>query len=98
MNANYFFNRTCSASGCVGKPIPEYHQNLFGFTAGGPVVIPRLVHGKERLFWFTDYQGGRYVLPEPPGGRNRAHRIGMDQAVAFTNLQDNITYNSGHGC
>src|SRR5580704_2276703 len=70
LNANYFFNRTCSGSTCVAGKIPDYHQNLFGFTAGGPVIIPHLVEGKNRLFWFTDYQGGRYVLPESPGGQN----------------------------
>lgn len=93
LNANYFFNRTCSASGCVSKPIPEYHQNLFGFTAGGPVVIPHLIHGKDRLFWFADYQGGRYVLPEPPGGET-VPTAGMISS-GFTNLEDNITGNIG---
>ena len=24
----------------LANPIPSYHQNLFGFTAGGPVIIP----------------------------------------------------------
>ena len=68
LNANYFFNRSnCTSTGCVSGPIPSYHQNLFGFTAGGPVIIPGVVHGKNRLFWFADYQGGRYVLPEPDG-------------------------------
>ena len=108
LNANYFFNRTnCTSTGCVSGPIPDYHQNLFGFTAGGPVVIPGLVHGKNRLFWFTDYQGGRYVLPESPGGQNvpTCDVAGATSASAcsatsefgsgFTNLQDNITFNSG---
>ena len=40
LNANYFFNRTCSGGVCTANPIPSYHQNLFGFTAGGPVIIP----------------------------------------------------------
>jgi hypothetical protein len=52
LNANYYFN--CAAN----KPVPEYHQNLFGFTAGGPVMIPHVVNGKDRQFWFADYQGG----------------------------------------
>ena len=67
LNANYFFNTTGCPAACTAKPIPSYHQNLFGFTAGGPVIIPGVVHGKNRLFWFADYQGGRYVLPEPDG-------------------------------
>ena len=80
LNANYFFNRTCSGGACVSNPIPDYHQNLFGFTAGGPVIIPGVVHGKNRLFWFADYQGGRYVLPESPRRPNRAYlRHGRQQ-------------------
>jgi Carboxypeptidase regulatory-like domain/TonB dependent receptor len=96
LNANYFFNRTCSGSTCVANPIPSYHQNLFGFTAGGPVIIPGVVHGKNRLFWFADYQGGRYVLPEPDGNLTVPSK-GMVSSN-FTNLQDNITYNYSGSC
>jgi hypothetical protein len=96
LNANYFFNRTCSGSTCTANPIPSYHQNLFGFTAGGPVLIPHLVNGKNRLFWFADYQGGRYVLPEPDGNLT-VPSAGMVSSN-FTNLQDNITYNTSSTC
>ena len=107
LNANYFFNRTCSGGVCKSGPIPDYHQNLFGFTAGGPVLIPHLINGKNHLFWFADYQGGRYVLPESPGGQNvptcdTAGATSVSQCTAtsefgsgFTNLQDNINFNSG---
>jgi hypothetical protein len=96
LNANYFFNRTCSGGVCTSNPVPSYHQNLFGFTAGGPVIIPGVVHGKNRLFWFADYQGGRYVLPEPDGNLTVPSK-GMVSSN-FTNLQDNITYNSSSTC
>jgi Carboxypeptidase regulatory-like domain len=89
LNANYYFN---TANG-VAKPIPEYHQNLFGVTAGGPVLIPHVLNGRDKTFWFVDYQGGRYVLPEPAGGET-VPTLGMVNS-GFTNLQDNITYNSG---
>ena len=92
LNANYFFNNVNG----VAKAIPEYHQNLFGFTAGGPVVIPHMVHGKDRLFWFADYQGGRYVLPEPPGGET-VPTMNMINS-GFTNLQDNIVGNESSTC
>lgn len=91
LNANYFFNRNCTAAGCVSKPIPTYRQNIFGFTAGGPVVIPHVYHGRDRTFWFADYQGGRFVLPEPAGGQT-VPTLGMTSS-AFTNLQDNIADN-----
>lgn len=87
-NANYFFNRTCSPDGvCTSKPIPEYRQNLFGVTAGGPII-------KNRTFWFFDYQGGRYVLPSP--STSTVPTTGMTSGPSpFTNLQDLITYNKG---
>jgi hypothetical protein len=96
LNANYFFNRTCSGGVCTSNPVPPYHQNLFGFTAGGPVLIPHLVNGRNRLFWFTDYQGGRYVLPEPDGNLTVPSK-GMVSSN-FTNLQDNIAYNYSSTC
>jgi len=89
LNANYYFN---TANG-VAKPIPEYHQNLFGGTAGGPVLIPHVLDGRNKTFWFFDYQGGRFVLPEPAGGET-VPTTGMVNS-GFSNLQDNITYNSG---
>lgn len=95
LNANYFFNRTCTASGCVAHPVPEYHQNLFGVTAGGPVMLPHY-NGKNRTFWFFDYQGGRYVLPEPAGGET-VPTLNMINS-GFTNLQDNIEGNYGSTC
>jgi len=93
LNANYFFNTTGCPAACKAKPIPSYHQNLFGFTAGGPVVIPHLIEGKNRLFWFTDYQGGRYVLPMPDGGLTVPTQNMINSK--YTNLQDNVSFNGG---
>src|SRR3954464_8374804 len=38
----------------TGQPKSELHRNQFGFTAGGPFW-------KNKLFWFTDYQGTRIL-------------------------------------
>src|ERR1035441_5057764 len=78
-NANYFFNN--------GHPVPEYRQNLFGATVGGPVF-------KNKTFFFADYQGGRYITPVP--ATSTVPTMGMVNSK-FTNLQDLITYNSGTG-
>jgi len=40
-------------------PIAPYKQNQFGFTLGGPVVIPHIYNGKNRTFFFVDYEGLR---------------------------------------
>jgi hypothetical protein len=47
---NYF-----SHSGTLAKNI----QNQFGFALGGPVVIPKVVHGRNKLFWFMSYESTR---------------------------------------
>lgn len=31
--------------------------NQYGFSLGGPVIIPKLYNGKNKLFWFVDWQG-----------------------------------------
>jgi hypothetical protein len=41
----------------TGKP--SYRQNQFGFTVGGPVLIPKLYNGRNRTFWFFNYEGNR---------------------------------------
>ena len=42
-------------------PKGALRQNQFGFTAGGPVVIPHVFNGKNKLFFFGDYEGFRRV-------------------------------------
>ncbi len=37
-----------------------YHQNQFGGSLGGPVLIPKLYNGRNKTFFFADYQGFRY--------------------------------------
>ena len=39
--------------------IQPLHQNQFGYTLGGPVLIPRVYNGKDRTFFFFNYEGQR---------------------------------------
>ena len=41
------------------NPIPPFKQNQFGFSIGAPVWIPKVFNGKNRTFFFFDYQGTR---------------------------------------
>jgi hypothetical protein len=43
----------------ANQPIAPYKQNQFGFTLGGPVLIPHLYNGRNRTFLFVDYEGLR---------------------------------------
>jgi hypothetical protein len=40
-------------------PIPPFRMNEFGANLGGPVYIPRVFDGRNRLFFFADYEGKR---------------------------------------
>jgi hypothetical protein len=40
---------------------PAFNQNQFGFTLGGPLVLPKIYNGRDRTFWFVGYEGGRAV-------------------------------------
>ena len=41
------------------KPKPAFKRNQYGFCLGGPVYIPKLLDGRNRLFFFGDYEGTR---------------------------------------
>lgn len=36
-----------------------FRRNQFGFTVGGPITIPKLFSGKDRLFFMANYEGLR---------------------------------------
>jgi len=44
------------------RRIPPFVRNEFGFTNGGPVVVPGIYDGRNRTFYFGEYQGFRQVL------------------------------------
>jgi len=74
---NYFDHPTIADPG----RIPPFRRNEFGFTNGGPVVIPHIYDGREKTFYFGQYQGFRQVLgttqvlPLPTAGRPRHHGL-----------------------
>lgn len=45
-----------------GRRIPPFVRNEFGFTNGGPIIIPALYDGRDRTYYFGEYQGFRQVL------------------------------------
>lgn len=65
----------------------ELRQNQFGFTAGGPLYIPKLFNGKNKVFLFGDYEGFRRVQGTVLTG---AVPTAAEAASGFTNFQDLI--------
>jgi outer membrane receptor protein involved in Fe transport len=53
LDANNFFS---NANGVRRQP---FKQNQFGFTLGGPAVLPKIYDGHNRTFFFVDYDGTR---------------------------------------
>lgn len=53
LDSNSFF------SNLNGTPLPNFKRNQFGGSIGGPVEIPRVYKGKDKTFFFFDYEGLR---------------------------------------
>ena len=51
LDANNYFNNL------LGKPRSEDRYNLFGGKLGGPVSIPKVYDGKNKSFFFLNYEG-----------------------------------------
>jgi hypothetical protein len=83
--AQFFENSTGEKKGL-------YEQNQFGFTLGGPVVIPHFYNGRDKTFFFVDYQGLRYSQASP-----FIETVPTSTMVGsgYTDLQDLITDQSG---
>src|SRR5438874_8930397 len=73
-------------------------QNDFGFTVGGPVVLPHLYDGRNKTFFFFDYEGFRFQT----GGTNidslppTAFRNGDFSADCTEGFTGGICNNSVH--
>jgi outer membrane receptor protein involved in Fe transport len=50
-DANSYFNKI------DGLPVNDLKRHQYGGTFGGPITIPHVVNGKDRLFFFFGYQG-----------------------------------------
>ncbi len=67
LNANNFFNNR------VGSPKSEFKQNTYGAAFGGPFRLPKLYNGRDKTFYFFDFEGtqirgaafARAIVPTP---------------------------------
>lgn len=96
-NANDFFQNQ------QGQPRGVLNRNQYGLTFGGPIVIPHIVNGRNKLFFFFSYQGQKqtqlqlgaeqqtFTPAEAAGDFSQAVGGGPDPNVV-TFLQNNPYY------
>ncbi len=58
-STNFFLNR-------AGQKLPVGRYNQYGINSGGPIFLPKIYDGRNRLFWFFAYEGIRDSYPETP--------------------------------
>lgn len=90
LNANSFGDKNQTPI----VPRQPYHENQFGFTVGGPVIIPKLYNGHDKTFFFVSWQDSRISTPN---GMYSAVPTPTMVSSNFTNFQDylNPSYISG---
>jgi len=71
----------------------EFRQNQFGFTIGGPVVIPHMFNGRNKLFFFGDYEGLRRVQGSV---FTNSVPTALERSSGFTNLAELVTEQTGN--
>jgi hypothetical protein len=63
MNADTYFNDLRGGS-ATGFPRPLYRYNFYGWDFGGPVIIPHVVNGRNKLFFFISQEYYRQLVPQ----------------------------------
>jgi hypothetical protein len=60
----FFQNQVLNASDWNSNRYNEkkgaFHNNIYGFAVGGPVWIPKLYNGRNKTFFFLNYEGTSY--------------------------------------
>ncbi len=95
LDANTFFNNE------AGVTRPAFTQNQFGFNVGGPVYIPKIYNGKDKTFFFVNYEGyrrrqGQSFTETVPTALERTGDLSGLAASQGVNIYDPLTTcNSG---
>lgn len=79
MDARNFFNP-------VGTAFPTFRLNQYGGSFGGPVVLPKIYNGKNRTFFFVDFEGyqrdsQQLLLGNVPTLRMRSGDFGQTASI-----------------
>jgi len=63
LNADPYFNNLRGGA-ANGFPRPLYRYNFYGWDLGGPVIIPHVVNGRNKLFFFISQEYYRQLVPQ----------------------------------
>ncbi len=67
----YEYNQTSALSATdffinkAGQKRPVTRQNQYGGTLGGPLILPRLIDGRDKVFFHFAYEGFKASTPAP---------------------------------
>lgn len=66
----YFANDALNARGFFPDRVSKQRNNAFGFTIGGPVYIPKVYDGRNKTFFFTNWDWLEFRAGVLPGFGN----------------------------
>jgi hypothetical protein len=73
----------------------ELRQNQFGGTFGGPVIIPHILDGHNKVFFFADYEGLRRIQGTILSG---SVPTAAERASGYTDFSDLIDGQNASNC
>lgn len=47
----------------AGTTPPDFDDNRYGFSLGGPMILPRVYNGKNKTFWFYTWERNKWGSP-----------------------------------
>jgi hypothetical protein len=83
LDAKNYFDRPAD-------PIPPFKRNQYGFTLSGPVVLPKIVDGRNKLFFMANFEGlreNKALTQTPSLPARRQRRPDPDLRPGHTRLQ-----------
>ncbi len=80
----------------AGVPRGAFTQNQFGFNLGGPVFIPKIYNGKNKTFFFVNYEGfrlrqGQSYTETVPTATERSGDLSALATAQGVNIYDPLT-------
>lgn len=75
----------------TGLPLPQFNRNEFGGNVSGPVVIPKLYSGKDRTFFFFNYEGFRRRQAQIRSNQVATQKMRGGDFSEFRSITDPLT-------